>query len=262
MMKFFAFATVLVLFLTASSAFASLAAIRLNNEAKELLGSAVTETVNEETKKTEREVDSAKVYKAYKLLLEALKDAPFNAAIRGNLGLAFELNEEKEKALKEFKAANKYAELTDNDELKFVSRFNLARAYGVEQIDLALESYQKALELNPDSIEVKTNIELLLQQQQGQGKGKGGQGENKNKDKNDQNQDGQGDQEQKDKDQSDNSDKQPQQQKQKQKKEFKSKELTKNDVRRILEELKNQEQKIRAKEFGGKAKERPLGKDW
>lgn len=261
MIKFFSLGTMLMLLVVAIDANASLSAIRLNNEAKELLGSAVTETVNEETKKTEREVDSAKVFKAYKLILEALKDAPFNPAIRGNLGLAFELNEEKEKALKEFKAANKYAELSDDDELKFISRFNLARAYGVEKIDLALETYQKALELKPDSIEVKTNIELLLQQQQGQGKGKGGQGDNKNKEKDDQNQDGEGDQDQKDKDQSDNSDKKPQQQ-QKQKKEFKSKELTKNDVRRILEELKNQEQKIRAKEFGGKAKERPLGKDW
>ena len=43
---------------------------------------------------------------------------------------------------------------------------------------------------------------------------------------------------------------------------FKSKELTKDDVRKILEEIKNQEQKIRAEVYEGKGKSQPRDKDW
>ncbi len=48
-----------------------------------------------------------------------------------------------------------------------ISRFVQAKA---KKIDAALESYQAALELDPDSIEVKNNIELLWQ---GSGQGEG-----------------------------------------------------------------------------------------
>ena len=50
--------------------------------------------------------------------------------------------------------------------------------------------------------------------------------------------------------------------KKKEKPKFDSQNLTKEDVRKILEELKSQEQKIRAKEYGTKGKESSSDKDW
>ena len=59
----------------------------------------------------------------------------------------------------------------------------------LKKIPEALEQYQAALEINPTSSEVKTNIELLIQQQN-----QGGQGENDQEKKDDKNDDKKNDQ--------------------------------------------------------------------
>jgi len=210
---------------------------------------AVTPQAVELNKKGIKAIDKKNYYQAYKDFVEALSLEPFNSRLKINLGLSYELNEEFDKAYKEFLGAYKYAK---DDKMKFMALFNAAQVKGVKhEIEPALNLYQRCLELNPESIEVKTNIELLMKQGQGGGKGKQQQNKKNKQGKN------KNDQDQKNNPQN----QQPQKQKKKPKP-FKSKELTKDDVRKILEEIKNQEQKIREKEYGQKRKERPNDKDW
>lgn len=209
-------------------------------------------------------------FQAYQKFLEALVSDPLNPYIHINLGLAFLRNEEKEKALKEFQAADELA--AGEAEAHFIARFNAAILKAAEKdIDGALKLYQAALEVHPESKEVKTNIELLMQQMAG-----GGQGDKQEQDqqkKDDKKQDGQGDQKKEDQKQGEGDkdkekEQQPQEksenqeQKKKQPQPFESKELTQEDVRKILEELKSQEQAIRANEYKKGAKDAPREKDW
>lgn len=182
---------------------------------------------------------------AYEKFIKSLAEEPYDPQLQFNLGVSFEGIKEPEKALKQYEQV---LEKNQDPNLEFATLFNKARLLGEKkEIDQALEVYQKALALNPQSKEVKHNIELLTQQQQG-----GGKGDNQDKKK----QQDQGDQQQQ---------QQPQQpnQQDKKKKEFKSKDLTKDDVRRILDELKRQEQKIRAKHMREKdQKNGRKSKDW
>ena len=197
---------------------------------------------------------------AYKSFVEALAEEPFNSTIHINLGVFFELNKEPGKALKEYLTAiNK----SKAPQVRFFALFNAANRLGENKKYVqALRLYQEALKINPSSREVKTNIELLIQDQQSQSQ--------KNKDKQD-DKGGKGKDDKKKKDKKDQKDdkkdqkkQEPQQQKKEKKKPkpFKSKELTEKDVKRILEELKNQEQKIRTKVNKKSAKEKPRAKDW
>ncbi len=155
-----------------------------------------------------------------------------------NLGLAYQAAKDNERAAKEFQAATRFAK---TDELKFFGNFNAAQAIGTKNVDLALRYYQQALKYKVDSHETKHNIELLLQ-----GKSGGGEGENKDDKKADEGED-------KGQDRSNKQSNEPQP--------YKGKELTPQDVQNILEELKNQDQKVRAKE-NGNGKDRTLEKDW
>ncbi|MCB0412020.1 MAG: tetratricopeptide repeat protein, partial [Bdellovibrionales bacterium] len=192
------------------------------------------------------------VRQGYDALLEALDKDPLNPVLQYNLGIAFWLNEEIDKAFAQLDSAEKY---TRDPELLFMIYF----AKGVlaarqKNIDLALENYQRALDIQPESREVKENIELLWLQQGGGG-GKGKDNKDQSKGKSDPNK-----QEDQGKDQN-NPNQQPQQQQQKPQP-FKSQELTKDQVRKILEELKNQEQKIRAMENEEGQKSVPKNKEW
>jgi tetratricopeptide (TPR) repeat protein len=193
-------------------------------------------------------------YPAYQSFLKALEDDPLNPELHLNLARTFEVNEEFEKAERAYKSALKI--IPENTALRFEALFNLAGVLGKQnKIDEALAAYQAALDMVPDSKEVKTNIELLWQQG-------GGQGQSQNKDQKDQKDKNQ----QQQKDGNDKDQKQPDQQDQKEQKKqpkpFESKELTPQDVKKILDEIKNQEQAIRAQEYEHNAKEAPRGKDW
>ena len=135
-------------------------------------------------------------------------------------------------------------------EILFASKYNLGVLYASKsEVDKALQYYQKALEHNPTSKEIKTNIELLLQQQQGKGKGDG-----KDKDKN---------QDQNEHEDSEDGEQPKEPQKfQNQPKQFNSEEMSKSDVNKILEELKKQEQQIRAKHERKGDKESDHDKNW
>lgn len=194
---------------------------------------------------------------AYRLFVEGLSYDPFEPRLHMNLGLVFLLNEEKEKSYQAFVQAEQLA--SEKKDILFMARFNagvVASSQG--QIDLALEHYQKALEIHPDSVEVKTNIELLWQAQGGNGEGDG----QESQDGKDQREGGgEGDQENEDQPQEPD-DKQEWVNRRDQQRPFESEQLTPQDVQRILEEIKNQEQKVRAKEFSQDSKEAPNDKDW
>ena len=198
-------------------------------------------------------------------LVEALSFDPFQPEVHLNLGLNFEILNQNDNALKQYATVEKYS---NNSFQVFVSRFNRAQLLAREKkIEEALAVYQSALEIAPTSKEVKTNIELLSQQQQGGGQGKDDQNQKKDDksqdDKKNENGDDK-DQKEKDKDQKDkeNQKKDYKPNQKYQPREFKG-ELSKSDVKKILDELKQQEQKIRA-EYNKKNdyKERPRGKDW
>lgn len=180
-------------------------------------------------------------YSAMNEFLNALESEPFNAIVHLNLGLAFEMNKEPDKAHKEYQQALKYAK---DPETRFFANFNSGQVVGDSNVDLALSYYQAALEDNPNSLETKQNIELLTQQSQGKGKGN----------KKDQKDNSEDDQEQDPNAQRTNEPREKP-------KPFDSKEMTEDDVKRILQELKNQEQSIRARQEK-QGKEAPLGKDW
>lgn len=213
---------------------------------------------------------------AYLKFVEALQYDPFLASLHLNLGFSLELMEQADKALKSYREAEKLALAEKNLPLLFVSRFNQAQLLGkAKQIDEALVKYQQALEVAPSSKEVKTNIELLIQSQQG-----GGQGQGENQDsKGDQDQknqgQGQGDQKKQDpsegdkkdeQDKKDQKEKDPNQGPQKSEKykprPFKGEELSEGDVKKILGELKQQEERIRAEYNKKETKEQPRDKDW
>lgn len=194
-------------------------------------------------------------YQAYKDLTDLMSEAPFQPEVRMNLGLAFEMNEEFDKAIKEYLLV---ASSALDPSIKFQAFFNAARLFGEKKkIPDALQYYQEALKIDPSSAEVKTNIELLFAQ--GGGGGEGDQQKDQKDDKKDQKQDGKGDQEK------DNPPPKPDDGKKKGKNpppRFKSEELSEQDVKNILEELKRQEQKNRAKMMDQSPKENSNGPDW
>lgn len=189
---------------------------------------------------------------AHNYFAQSLAELPFSPEAHFNLGTTYFANKEFEKAQKEFEQAANLAKASKNEEAEFVSHFNAAvSASETKQIDAALDSYQRALAVKPDSVEVKTNIELLVRSQSG------GDGEDNKDQKKDEG--GQGDKDQKPKPN------QGQQQKQQQKpqpKPFDSKDMSQQDVNRIVEELKRQEEQIRAKFQNEKMKSAPNDKDW
>lgn len=196
--------------------------------------------------------------------IEALRYDPFVGQLHLNLGLSLEGQQQAEKALQSYKEAESLAEKEKNFPLLFMARFNQAQLLGkAKKVDEALALYQKALEIIPSSKEVKTNIELLTQQQSG-----GGEGDNKQDQKDQQGKD-QKDQQQKDQ-KGDNKDEKkdqpkegPKQQSPKYKpRPYQGKELSEGDVKKILGELKQQEEKIRAEYNRKEVKEQPRDKDW
>jgi len=148
--------------------------------------------------------------------------------------------------------------LPDHPEHRFSVLFNLAGVLGKQQkIGEALEAYQECLGMAPESKEVKTNIELLWQG----GGGGGGQDKKDDKDKDGKDKKDPKDGEQKDKQEQPDKPEDKKDQK-KQPKPFESQELTPQDVKKILDEIKNQEQTIRAQEYERKGKEQGNSKDW
>jgi Ca-activated chloride channel homolog len=201
-----------------------------------------------------------RTFEAYKKFLDIVEDFPKLSLTHFNLGTTFDKNEDGPKAEAEYLTA---INLNTDPVSVFSANFNLAiRRTKEKKINEALERYQAALKIIPDSKEVKTNIELLFKSQSGGGEGDSNsdQDQKGDKDKRDQKpKDGGKDQ----KDQKNNSNQPYDQNRKKMPKPFKSEELSKQDMERILEELKRQENQIRGRMHQeNKSEEKPVEKDW
>jgi tetratricopeptide (TPR) repeat protein len=194
-----------------------------------------------------------KTFEAKQIIQNEVIQNPNSPELKYNFGKIFEKTNEVENSIREYLSA---AKTSKNPELQFQALFNAAKLYADKKdIQNGLKYYQMALDLKPDSVEVKTNIELLVQSGGG-GEGQNNQQQDPQSDNKDQKQRG----EQKGPQQPSQA---GQQQKQRQQpKPFKSQDLTEQDVRRILEELKRQEDQIRKKLNKQKTQESPIGKDW
>lgn len=198
---------------------------------------------------------------AFKNFVDALSRDPHNPTLHFNLANNFHKNNENEKALIEFEAVENSPKAIA--ELKFKAMFNAGNvAVGMKDLDKAMKYYQRALDYNPNSQETKTNIELALREQKGGGESDKDQKDQK--DKQDQKDKDKKDKDGKDKDQKDQPKDQDKQGQKQQPKPFKSQALNESDVRRILEELKRQEQEIRAKQGkqNKKNQDQNIEKDW
>ena len=200
-----------------------------------------------------------RAFEAHKKFLAAVEDFPKLSLPHFNLGFTFDKSEDAQKAESEYLAAIQLA--TDSVSV-FSANFNLAILKTKEKkINEALERYQAALAVVPDSKEVKTNIELLFKSQQGGG----GEGDQDSKD------DQQGKKNQKPKDGQPKDEKEkkepppdaPRVNRRKMPRPFKSEDLSKQDMERILDELKRQENQIRGRmNQERKSEEKPVEKDW
>lgn len=218
----------------------------------------------------ERYEDALGVY------VDMLEREPQKPQIHSNVGVIMAQIQKEEDALKSWQYALKLA--ADNKDLAtlFAVNFNLGVYYGAKKnVDEALKYYQAALDIVPTSIETKTNIELLTQAQQQDGKGDS---QNQDQNQKDQNQskdskDQQNKDQQKDQDGKDNQKKDPKDQDGQEDKKrensakykprpFKGDQLNENDVKKILGELRNQEQKIRANFDKKEQKDSGHEKDW
>lgn len=192
------------------------------------------------------ELENKNLGQAQKNFLEAMALDRNNIAARMNLALTFEMAGDSERAMREFASITTDPKLKDSPEL-FFAYFNLAKIRSDKKdVEGALAAYQSALRYRPDSMEVKTNIELLVQQ--GGGGGSGEQQENQDQ--------GDGDRQQQPQEQGSD------QQEQEKQKQENPQELSKDDIKKIFEELKNQEQKIRELEYGEGTRKDSGGKDW
>ncbi len=212
------------------------------------------------------ELKTKNYYAAVEKFAAALGLNPYSAEVQINFAIALENLGKTDEALRALQSS---ATISDNPEVKFISEYNqgvlLSKGEDKEQ---ALSHYQKALDINPESFETKVNIELLTGENGGKGKSDKQDKENKdqkdNQDKKDKG-DGKDSKDPKDKDKGeDPKEDQPKKygKNNPQPKPFKSEELTQGDVNKILNELRQQEQKIRA-EFNKKIiKEKPRDKDW
>jgi len=195
--------------------------------------------------------DKGKPMDAYGFFTDALGDVPFAPEVQFNIGDTFLQMKDFDKAISQYKLAIRLApgKSKREQEVRFRSLFNIAAVLASQnKVDEALETYQRALEIKPDSIETKTNMELLTQ-----GGGGGGKGDKDSKDKKDDGDSGQ------------DQNKNPQNFSNKQKNEpqpYKGKDLSRQDVDRILDELKQQEEAIRAKDQHEGGKDAPPDKDW
>ena len=191
-------------------------------------------------------VDPEKFPESIQSYAKALGEEPLNARIHFNLAMALIKNQKSDEGLKELALAEK---LAGKDRLlQFAIQFNTAKFYGdMKNVGKALEHYQRALDINPGSKEVKTNIELLMKEQKQKGN---------NSSKGDRKSQKQEASSSKDKDSQDKGSKGQDQAGQS------KSNLSKKDIENVLQEIENQEKKIRAKQRPKKSGRSSRGKAW
>ncbi|MBY0452042.1 MAG: tetratricopeptide repeat protein [Bdellovibrionaceae bacterium] len=233
-----------------------------------------------------------KYEEALQKYFEVIASWPGGVETHSNVGVLLSQLQKNEDALKSFDEALLLADQKKDLKAMFYVLFNKGVYYGkLKNVEQALNSYQAALEIVPTSVETKTNIELLIQQQQKDQKDKkdkqdqdkkDGQGESDQKsdpkdgdkgqdpkdDKKDQKDQKDKDEQNKDQDQKDQQDQDKKNQERESSAKYKPRpyqgdQLSEGDVKKILGELRNQEQKIRANfDKKEKGKSGRNEKDW
>lgn len=195
--------------------------------------------------------------------LKVLENEPYSVQTHSNLGIIFDYLQKKDESGQSFELAlillEQYKDQLSPADI-FQIYYNVGLRYHLaKNTEKALEFYQKALDVNPSSIETKHNIELLIQQQQGGGGG--GEGKDKN-----QNKDGKPNKDPKDGDSKDKQDKDQEKDRQQTSKykprPYQGDKLSEADVKKILGELSQQDKKIRANYNKKDRKENRNAKDW
>jgi len=244
-------------------------------------------------KEAQSQLKAERYEEALQSYYDLVEKNPNLAGTHSNIGVILNFVQRPEDALKSLEHALTVAKENNDLGAQFAVNFNLGVYFGdskssAKDVGRALEHYQAALDIVPTSVEAKTNIELLVQQQQKQ-QGEGGEKseqqdqQNQNGQNGDsQNQDNKNDRDKKDekkdgsddkkKDEKDKGENEEQKQDEGKKREnspkykprpFKGEELSEGDVKKILGELRNQEQKIRANfEKKEKGKTKRNEKDW
>ncbi|MBC7741599.1 MAG: tetratricopeptide repeat protein [Bdellovibrionaceae bacterium] len=225
-----------------------------------------------------RLVKQQQVEPALEQYVKILEEAPAEPAVHSNIGVLLSQIQKPEEALKSYQLALELAEKNKDLAAQFAIHYNLGTYYGTaKKTEDALMHYQAALEIIPSSKETKSNIELLIQNQQGGGGGE----DKKNQEQSDQQKKDGKDQENKDnkkdgdkdkdKDEKDKDGDKNKDQKEKphdqgsqkyKPRPFKGDQLNEGDVKKILGELRSQEQKIRANFDKKERKESKNEKDW
>lgn len=183
---------------------------------------------------------------------QAASSHPNNPLLQFNLGLGYQWLQRGEDAFKAYKIAE---ETGAGGEIPFYTHFNKGvLETSAKKTDEALNEYQAALDVMSDSVETKTNIELLIQQN-AEGKGQGQDKKDGKEGESDEDKD-------KEKGQKPDEPKKYAENQKPQPKQFKSEELTPADVNKILGEIRQQEQKIRSEYNKRETKEQPRDKDW
>jgi Ca-activated chloride channel homolog len=196
------------------------------------------------------QLEKEKAREAETHFLTALSADPFNLEIRYNLGTAYLAQKKFDRALKEYQTILRTPNL--NPDIAFYTSFNAAiAAQELKNYDAAFDFYQTALNARPDSRETKVNIELLSQ---AAGQNKKGDGNGQGNEPNEKDDKGQGNNPNQDPNQSDNQQKDKPQS---------GKNFSKDELKKVFEELERQEQKVRALEYGTKSgREKGPDKDW
>lgn len=188
---------------------------------------------------------------ALKVFSQVIGKKPDSEVVHYNLGTTFLANQENEKSESELNLA---VQSSASTEIRFAALFNRAWAkYNLKRTDEALADLREALKLKPNSVEVRKNIEMFLANSQ---QGSGGDKDQKDQKNQEQNQN-----------QNQNQNQQPQTgpTPKPTPKPFKSEQLSQQDVSKILEEIKRQEDEIRERmqrEKKDNGKETSREKDW
>lgn len=208
---------------------------------------AVDVELYQQNKKASEQIKDKKAAVGLSELFKIIPKYPNEFILNNNIGNSLELLGQQEKALQFYQKS--YDLSKPKTEEQFIALFNKAQLLAQQKkVDEALLTYQQALKIKPESVETKTNIELLTQNQ-------GGQGGSDDQQKQQQQQNQQDDKNQSGKDYEQNKQYKP--------KPFQGKDLSESDVKKIFDELKQQEQKIR-KEYNKdqNSKESDNGKSW
>ena len=224
---------------------------------------------------------AGKYDEAQKKYEEALTKKPNTVEALFNKGNVMFQNKDYENAQKQFETV---AALSNDDAIKAKAYHNMGNSFlESNKFKESVDAYKNALKFNPNDSDTKYNLAYALQklkQQQNQqnkddqnkDKDKNKDQQNQNKDKDQQQQDNKDKQEQQNKDQKDNEQKgdkgkekeQKNDGKEEQKPQPKPSQISKEDAQKLLEALKNEEQKVQEKlqKIKGTSEKVKVEKDW